>query len=185
MKILVLNGSPQGKKGNGARFLKFYVKSASLEIVHLAEKKNFAPVFKKLLQADAVLFMTGTYWDSWGSPLQKFLEELTPYEGHADLLGKPAACLVFMHSVGGKSVLSRLQGVLNTLGFLLPPMAGMVYSLVNQESLRRQSSHAADLWRPEDFTALVNNLKVAAALKKQAWTEWPVDRKDPRRLWLK
>ena len=40
-----------------------------------------------LAEADGFVFATGTYWDSWGSPLQKFLEETTAFEGTSVWLG--------------------------------------------------------------------------------------------------
>ena len=88
-----------------------------------------------LRQANGIVFVTGTYWDSWGSPLQKFLEDLTPWECSDVWLGKPAAVVVSMQEVGGKAVLSRLQGVLSSLGCIIPPCSGMVYSHVGQCAL--------------------------------------------------
>lgn len=186
-KILVLNGSPSGKAGNCAQFLKkFWPREVPIEIIHLKDQKKESLVFEKILQAPAVVFVTGTYWDSWGSPLQKFFESWTPFEGHPLLMGKPAACLVLMHSVGGKSVLSRLQGVLNTFGFLIPPMGGMVYSLVNQLSSQAKSSHADDFWQPSDLVRIVRNLQAASsASAMMSWQAWPVDHSSPKRVWIK
>ena len=70
-----------------------------------------------LKMAEAVLFVTGTYWDSWGSPLQKFLEDHAYLETSPVLMGKPAGAIVLQHFCGGKAVLSRLQGVLSTWDF--------------------------------------------------------------------
>jgi NAD(P)H-dependent FMN reductase len=187
---LILNGSPSGKKGNCAKFIAHLKKSNTefkkFEVVHLAEKSTDKKIKEKILNSDAVIFVTGTYWDSWGSPLQKFLEDITDLEAHPKLMGKPCAVFVLMHSVGGKGVLSRLQGVLSTMGFLIPPMSGMVYSLVSDIALRSKSNtHAKDFWHKDDAELILKNLKVAAqAAAKTMWISWPVDKKNPRRLWF-
>ncbi|WP_232468974.1 flavodoxin family protein [Bdellovibrio bacteriovorus] len=187
-KVLILNGSPTGDKGNCAQWIKGLVKifgkQAEVEVVHLA-KTSYGPTLKKKLEsASGLFFVTGTYWDSWGSPLQKLLEDMTELEGSAAFMGKPAAVFVLMHSVGGKGVLSRLQGALSTMGFLIPPMSGMVYSLVSDIALKSPSSHAKDFWQKEDAELIVENFLKACDLQV-TWTTWPVDKKDPRRKWLK
>lgn len=186
--VLVLNGSPQGKKGNSAVLIKNLQKilksQATVDVVHLANDEYSSDFRKKILKAQAVIFTTGTYWDSWGSPLQKLLEQMTELEGHKDLMGKPCAVFVLMHSVGGKSVLSRLQGVLSTFGFMIPPMSGMVYSLVSDIALKSKNSHADDFWQLGDIDLILQNL-LAAAQADIKWTCWPVDMKDARRVWLK
>ena len=185
-KIVILNGSPSGSNGNCALWIKKIAKAlksqASLEIVHLAERS--VGTNKKIAASDGVILVTGTYWDSWGSPLQKLLEDMTELEGTDALMGKPAAVFVLMHSVGGKGVLSRLQGVLSTMGFLIPPMGGMVYSLVSDIALKSKSSHAKDFWHEEDRDLVLENFLKACELNV-AWASWPVDKKDPRRTWLK
>lgn len=184
-KILVLNGSPSGKKGNCARFVSALpkLKGAKLSVVHLASEGYSSKLKKEIAKADGYIFVTGTYWDSWGSPLQKLLEDMTDLEGTEAVMGKPAAVFVLMHSVGGKGVLSRLQGVLSTFGCLIPPMSGMVYSLVSDIALQKKNSHAADFWQKEDAELILLNLIKASEIKID-WADWPVDKKDPRRLWL-
>ncbi|WP_373998400.1 flavodoxin family protein [Bdellovibrio bacteriovorus] len=190
-KILVFNGSPAGDGGNCARWVSWVLKcfkklgvDCSVEVVHLKSTSYGASLKKKISAADGFVFVTGTYWDSWGSPLQKLLEEMTELEGTSSLMGKPCAVFVLMHSVGGKSVLSRLQGVLSTMGLLIPPMSGMVYSLVSEVALRSKSSHRDDFWQKEDALLILSNL-VKACDYRVDWETWPVDKKDPRRIWLK
>lgn len=186
-KILIMNGSPAGDKGNCALWIK-KIKSllkgqATVDVIHLA-KENYGPHLKKQISdAAGVIFVTGTYWDSWGSPLQKLLEDMTDLEGTPALMGKPAAIFVLMHSVGGKSVLSRLQGVLSTMGFLIPPMSGMVYSLVSDIALKGKSSHAKDFWQIDDVELILENFLKSCDLNV-AWATWPVDKKNPKRKWL-
>lgn len=186
-KLLVLNGSPAGKKGNCAKWILKICKDHKqhqIKVLHLAEKSYSPKIKKQIDEAEILVFITGTYWDSWGSPLQQFLESATELEGTKAFLGKPAVALVLMHSVGGKGVLSRLQGVLNTLGCLLPPMSGMVYSLVSDLALMQKSSHSADFWAKEDVRGIIENAVNCLALNHK-WQPWPVDRKNPSRVWLK
>lgn len=187
MDILILNGSIHGESGNCGlliRELRRNHKEVRFIIVNLA-KTSFGPgLVKKLTKADAVLCVTGTYWDSWGSPLQKFLEDATDLEARPEILGKPLGVCVLMHSVGGKSVLSRLQGVFSTMGFLIPPMSGMAYSLSGQLALKSKNVHAKDFWCLDDLDVIVENLKLAAKAKI-TWQAWPVDRKNFRKKWVK
>jgi len=162
---------------------KLFGKDIKAEVVHLKDSPYSATLKKKIAKADGFVFVSGTYWDSWGSPLQKFLEDMTELEASKALMGKPAIVFILMHSVGGKGVLSRLQGVLSTMGLLIPPMSGMVYSLVSDEALKRKSSHAADFWQKEDAELIIENFKLAMSLENN-WKVWPVDKADPRRQWL-
>lgn len=186
--ILILNGSPTGSKGNCNKLIKMIQKSLpkslKTRIVHLAEVKKSAALYKDIEKASGFIFVTGTYWDSWGSPLQEFLEEMTDLEGTPAFVGKPCAVFVLNHSVGGKAVLSRLQGVLSTFGCLIPPMSGMVYSLVTKLALKNsKSAHKDDLWTPDDIPMILENFKLALDIKIK-WQTWPVDRKNFRKSWV-
>jgi len=187
-KILILNGSPSGANGNCniwiQRIKKFKLSGVELEVVHLVESPYGRELRKKISEAEGFIFVTGTYWDSWGSPLQKLLEDWTALEASKAILGKPCAVFVLMHSVGGKEVLSRLQGVLSTMGLLIPPMSGMVYSLVSDLALQNKSSHAEDFWTVDDAQLVLENLITATELNV-SWKSWPVDRKNPQRKWIK
>lgn len=187
MQILILNGSIHGDSGNCGlliRELRRRHKEIQWVLVNL-HKSSYGPgLIQKIKRADAILCMSGTYWDSWGSPLQKFLEEATDLEARPEILGKPMGVCVLMHSVGGKAVLSRLQGVFSTMGFMIPPMSGMAYSLSGQLALKSKNAHAKDFWCVEDLDVIVENLKIAAKAKV-AWQTWPVDRKNFRKKWVK
>jgi len=101
-------------------------------------------------------------------------------------VGKPAVVLVLNHSVGGKGVLSRLQGVLSTLGCLIPPMSGMVYSWVADQLLKNSKKFDAqkDLWSLEDVELILENFQKALGIDVK-WGSWPVDRNDYKKNWLK
>lgn len=187
--ILILNGSPNGKKGNGTRLIKTIEKklprSLKTKIIHLSEVKKISSIYKDIDRASGFIFVTGTYWDSWGSPLQKFLEEATDLEGTESFVGKPCAVFVLNHSVGGKAVLSRLQGVLSTFGCLIPPMSGMVYSLVTALALKTSKSlkYKDDFWTIDDVALILENFQLALNIKTK-WKAWPVDRKNFRKNWV-
>lgn len=190
--ILLLNGSPSGELGN-THVLTEYVekilhsKNVKLKTIYLkellAQNISLNDIENHLKKADAFIFTSGTYWDSWGSPLQYFLETSTQFEGSNYFLGKPASVIITMHSVGGKGVLSRLQGVLNTLGISIPPMSGMVYSLANHLSLTSASDFHDDFWSTDDIETILHNL--LASFQNKNYVSWKIDHKDPKRIWIK
>ena len=145
--------------------------------------KSFTDVRSELAWAEGFVFGTGTHWDSWSSVLQKFLEDATEAEGTKLWLGKPAACVVTEHSVGGKGVLSRLQGVLVTLGCLIPPMSGVVLSKVAQIAVRHEPEAARDFWGAEDLKIVAHNL-VEAVNGTRKWKAWAVDREEFSARWM-
>lgn len=185
-RALAIDGSLGGTEGSSAVLLEDAIAllgpSAEIERVCLARVPGFAAHRDAIARAEAILIATGTYWDSWSSHLQRFLEEATVSEGSDLWLGKPAAVIVTAHSVGGKGVLSRLQGVLVTLGALIPPMSGVVITLASEQA-RVASEHAEDLWSRDDLEIVAHNL-LEAARGGRAYRSWPVDRGDPRRRWL-
>ena len=192
-KILILNGSLAGDSGNTVLLIEYVQKTISkfntqTEVIHLRRLLENKIVIKdlklKLNEADAFIFTSGTYWDSWGSPMQFFLEAITEFEGSNILLGKPAAVMITMHSVGGKGVLSRLQGVLNTMGIMIPPMTGIAYSLAGKLALETDSSFADDFWSLEDLDVIVHNL-LTSLNNEHSYKPWAIDREDPKRVWIK
>jgi chromate reductase len=227
-RILILNASLAGAAGNTAAALEILraalVRGKKVEVREVtlvgddggesgsrdaaSEKrvKGFAEVRVELARADAFVFGTGTHWDSWSSVLQRFLEDATATEGTQLWLGKPAACVVTEHSVGGKGVLSRLQGVLVTLGCAVPPMSGVVLSKAAQmagvgkaaggglphgggrgargvHSLALVATGAEDFWGVDDLKIVAHNL-VEAANGTRRWKAWPVDREDFAKRWM-
>lgn len=191
-RILLLDASLAGPGGNSSRLLGLLASrlSPDAELVTAAlagpPPSTFVALEPALRAADAFVFATGTHWDSWSSPLQKFLEDATPAEATELWLGKPAAVLVTEHSVGGKAVLSRLQGVLVTLGCTLPPLSGLVLSQAVQLARRHSPEPAAteDFWSPDDLDIIAHNLLVAARQPRPIWRAWPVDRRHFARPWL-
>jgi chromate reductase len=217
-RILLLNAALSGGAGNTAvaleRLRKALVRKAQVRAITLTgvepedaavradagkvrngsvaggkEAKGFAEVHAALAWAEALAIGTGTHWDAWSSVLQKFLEDATESEGRKLWLGKPAACVVTEHSVGGKGVLSRLQGVLVTLGCLIPPMSGVVLSKVAQLARKRSGlaqeakAGTADFWGAEDLKIVAHNLTEAVNGGKK-WKAWQVDREEFSARWM-
>ena len=98
MRILALDGSLGGDHGNSSVLLdaatELLRSEATVERATLARAPGFVAHRAALAAADAIVVATGTYWDSWSSLLQQFLEQATPSEGTELWLGKPAAVLV-------------------------------------------------------------------------------------------
>lgn len=185
--VAILLAGLGGRSGNGARLLEHaapFFEGVSTDVRVLAEDARFAAHAAALSEADGFVFVTGTYWDGWSSHLQRFLEEATPSEATPLWLGKPAAVWVTGHSVGGKAVLSRLQGVLSTFGCAIPPMTGLVVTRANELARAHDPEGARDLFGPADLEIAVHNLRVALA-HRDGYRAWDVDRGDPSERWLK
>lgn len=189
-RITILNGSLGGHEGNTAQAIatlaRLLATHARVECVALAEANAIEEARELIPRSQAFVFATGTYWDSWGSPLQRLFEQCTDLEGTAAWLGKPAATIVTMHSVGGKEVLSRLQGVLGTLGLEIPPMTGLAHSLAGELARRSPAggAHGEDLWSLDDLEIVAHNLLEALHSPRRAYRSWAVDRGDPSRRWI-
>ena len=192
-KIVIINGSLGNQSGNTNVMIDECQKILAShkmvsEVLHLApffesSVANEQEELKKILSnADGFIFSSGTYWDSWGSPMQKFLETITDFEATDVLFAKPCAVVITMHSVGGKEVLSRLQGVLNTMGLLIHPMSGLVYALSTHLAMQTNSEFAEDFWSKDDLKIVLHNL-MSSVLGHHSYKAWPVDKKDPKRIW--
>jgi chromate reductase len=188
MRVLAIQAGLGGDHGNGAVLLEEAIRllapHADVERLTLSAANESSAHDAALSRADAIVIATGTYWDSWSSHLQRFLETATPTEGTALWLGKPAAVLVTAHAVGGKGVLSRLQGVLVTLGAQVPPMSGLVVTMATELARAQGGDHADDLWSRDDLDVVCHNL-LEAARGGRAFRSWAVDRGDPARVWLR
>lgn len=190
-RILLINGSCNGEKGQSGTIINAlsseFEQDIEFKTLTLLQDKSLESWREQLNWAEGCIFLTGTYWDSWGSPLQYFLEQTTEWEVCELWLGKPAAVIVTMHSVGGKAVLSRLQGVVNTLGMIIPPLCGLVYSL-NTHLIDKDNDHYDDFWHLEEIPLLVTNVAKQIEINRQIkvkWQAWDVDRADVKRPWLK
>jgi NAD(P)H-dependent FMN reductase len=214
--LLLLNASLAGDTGNTAVLLAraglLLSRRATVESLTLAPRTDatlsnlsvlnarlragtgLSPQLHAALErADGFIIGTGTHWDSWSSVLQKFLEDATATEASKLWLGKPAAVVVSEHSTGGKGVLSRLQGVLVTLGCSIPPMSGLVLSRAALLATQHAPDPATtrDFWCADDLRVVCHNLAEAARVTLPAaqpahprWRAWSVDRRDFAARWL-
>ncbi len=191
-KILHLIASLEGKAGNTYKLIGDLKNSlpAGFEIKEIEllslSKLTSADYKTKILEIftdiDALVISTGTYWDSWSSHLQRFLEESTFLEASPLVFSKPASIIVSMHTVGGKEMLSRLQGVLSTQGYLIPPQSSLVLSYLAEKNLNDNDSFADDFWTKKEIPLIMKNLCAFIDIKTTA-TPWEVDQKDPKRVW--
>lgn len=175
--LLLVNGSIRGTDGNTARLLD-EVRRLAEPNVHVREVvlatyiDTVESLADELRRADAIVFGTGVYWSSWGSPLQRFLEIMTVYEATDTILGKPVGVVVTMDSVGGSEVAQRLIGVLSMMGFLTPPLSMVVVSRVGAQL--RGTPGFEDVWQADDLDAMVHNVLHATTMERTTWQVWPV-----------
>lgn len=177
-RVLLLNGSISGEDGSTEQCLAkvelgLVKRGIGVAPMRLSQKWHLSEFVDKVGQSEGLLIGTGTYWDSWGSPLQKLLEDIAGLDSAEDLFGKPVGLVVTDHSVGGKSVLSRLMGVLNTMGLWVPPHGGMVLSMVAHEAFKMGLSgwKAKETWCFEDLDTIAHNL-AEAVLGTNQWKTW-------------
>lgn len=200
-RLLIINASLAGDDGNTALALarahRALGRHSTAETLTLAtalppDAATLPPTIQQALgRADGFMFGTGTHWDSWSSVLQRFLEVATITEGTSLWLGKPAAVVITEHSVGGKGVLSRLQGILVTLGCAVPPMSGLVLSRAVLLAAEKNAGAARDFWSRADLAIVCHNLTEAARVRLPGarpavprWRAWSVDRTDFHGRWL-
>jgi len=197
--VLIINGAIGGRTGNTSMLLKKIKKTilkqhdnVRVKIIQLYPTFCWNSVKRNIKKADCLIFSTGTYWDSWGSPMQQLFEKMTILEGSDYLLGKPACAIVTMHSVGGKEVCSRILGNLVSLGFMIPPFAGFAYSYADHVAHKSRTSSKRlldDVWHIEDLETLLHNLIKAADIESKpeyrVWNFLNTTVFDPTTVWLK
>jgi len=195
--ITIINGSIGGKNGNTGSLIKKIKKkiysidsNIKIKILHLHKDFYWPKVRHLIKDSDALIFCTGTYWDSWGSPMQQLFEKMTEIEGKKHLLGKPAAAIVTMHSVGGKEISSRIQGVLSSMGCILPPFSAFAYSYadhVAHQSRFMGKKLLDDVWKIDDLHALLWNIIECSKGRKdwKVWSYLDTEAFNPTSVWLK
>jgi NAD(P)H-dependent FMN reductase len=178
-RILFLNGSVRGRSGDSNTLIEaargYLPADATCDEVVLADYDGSVEALAGRLRAsDILLCVTGVYWSSWGSPLQRFFEVFASFELSDCFLGKPAGVLVSMDSVGGADVAQRLQGVLGWFGCLAPPLSSVVISRVGASARGRAGFE--DVFQLEDIEVVVQNLFTAADAGEKRWRTWPIQR---------
>jgi len=87
------------------------------------------------------------------------------------------------HQVGAQTVLWRRQGVLSSLGCLIPPMSGVVITRVGEALRSRAPEVCSDVWGLGDVGVALSNLAACLA-EPRSFQAWAVDRDDYRARWL-
>ena len=197
MTFTILNGSLGGRTGNTNNLIqkvrKLILKrdiNTKVRVIHLSPTFDWIKVRRAIKASDALIFTTGTYWDSWGSPMQQLFEKMTQIEGKRHLLGKPAGAIVTVHSVGGKEVCSRILGNLVGLGCMIPPFTVFAYSYADHVAHKKRTTGNKlldDVWHIKDLEAFIHNL-FEARLGTNNWVVWDyldTEALDPNYVWLK
>jgi NAD(P)H-dependent FMN reductase len=184
VRTLILNGSLRGPDGNTGWLLDHAAERLAargpVDVLHLADPlPDLDALAERLRVADALLVGTGVYWQSWGSPLQRFLEVFTPHENTDLFFGKPVGCVVTMDSVGGSELAARLVAVFTALGCLVPPCTTLVVSRVALEATGRVrpltiADPNDDVWSLEDLDVVLHNLVAGTRAGDRAWRPWGV-----------
>jgi NAD(P)H-dependent FMN reductase len=186
VSVLILNTGLAGRAGNSqvvaAHAAEWLERRGVAHESIVLRDVTPSEVQAALARSERLVFVSGTYWGGFSSLLQRLLEELTPSEGSALWLGKPASVLVTAHQVGAQSVLWRLQGLLVTLGCSIPPMSGVVISKVGEELRRRAPELCGDVWGLEDVASALHNL--LAMPTAGSFRAWPVDSQHYAERWL-
>jgi NAD(P)H-dependent FMN reductase len=181
--LVLLNGSLRGADGNTGWLLREAARrlapQATVDLIDLAGPLPDLPTLEaRLLAAEGFLVGTGVYWHSWGSPLQRFLEVLTPQENTPVFLGKPVGALVTMDSVGGSELAARLLGVFSSLGCLVPPCSALILSRVGMEAgaVRPlvEDDPNEDVWQLQDLDVVLHNVIEGTARGQRRWRPWKV-----------
>lgn len=175
--ILIVNGSLGGSTGNTAELLALAEQAlaprATVSYLELVREPSMDRIHQAVTDADGFIFGSGTYWDSWGSPLQRFLEMTAHTEGEDMWVGKPAGVIVTAHAVGAKGIVSRLMGILNVYGMIIPPFAGIAYTWANEVALPHASDHLRnELWTPHDVDVICHNV-LEVCRGGSDWKHWP------------
>jgi chromate reductase len=180
--LLILNGSIRGDDGNCGRVAERAAEYAlehpavRVSLLTLANPMPSLDAVQLVLEsADAILVLSGVYWNSWGSPLQRFLEVATVFENGPAFFGKPVACVVTMDSVGGSDIAARMHAALSGLGCWSPPCSTLVLSRIAESAVAHTRGDAddpnEDVWRIGDLEIVIRNLILAAALPV-GWASW-------------
>lgn len=183
-KILIINGSLRGTTGNSAALAKAAATVLTEELQQEAilltltdPMPTVGAVYDLLVSCDAILVITGVYWNNWSSPLQRFIEVTTAFENTPAFFGKPVASAVTMDSVGGIEVVARLQAVFGGLGCWSPPCSTIVLSRTGQEAITasagQENDPNEDVWRLDDLSIVLQNLVTAADMSRDKWMAWP------------
>lgn len=176
--VVLLNGSLRGLDGNTGWLLEEARRRLGdrADVTHLVLADPLPEVdqlVQLLQQADVLVAGTGLYWDAWGSPMQRFLEVITPWENTDAFFGKPVGAFITADSVGGSDLSARLLSVFNQFGCVVPPCASLVLTRVGMRLDEELSEEDDDVWQIEDLDVVMHNLLEASRYGHRRWRAWP------------
>jgi len=182
--LLIINGSIRGSDGNSGRIIDWIERSVAennavdVSQLTLADPMPAIGQVRNLLAShDGFFAVTGNYWNSWGSAVQRFLEVMSFCENGPEFFGKPFACAVTMDSVGGADVASRLHAAFSGLGCWSPPCSTVIISRIAEEAIRASKGNEDDpnddVWRIDDLGILLENLVASCQVDREIWGSWP------------
>lgn len=184
--ILLINGSIRGTIGNSGKIIKKAIrcidseKNIATSILTLAEPMSTISTIRNLVKdADGFLIVTGNYWNSCGSVLQRFIEVMSVFENTEVFFGKPVACVVSMDSVGGTEVADHLHSVFSGFGCWSPPCSTLIISRIGQDAVNKtkgkKNDPNKDVWRLDDIEVVIQNLIASTSLDGK-WKQWPIEK---------
>lgn len=183
VRILLINGSIRGAEGNSGRVVRWaqdFLNEkcvAATELTLADPMPRIAEVRAILRSHDAIFAVSGNYWNSYGSLMQRFIEVTTFCENGPEFFGKPFACAVTMDSVGGTDVAAKLHAAFSGLGCWSPPCSTIVISRIAEEAIRAskgmEDDPNEDVWRVDDLEIVLDNLVESCEIEPTNWRSWP------------
>lgn len=116
-------------------------------------------VYRALLECDAAVFVTPTYWMGVPGKLKNLVDRLTALENNGFLLEGLVVGVVAVNQVGGGwEAASWLAGVLNAMGALIPPYAIQVFYPKGVQERLSDPVLAREYWGEQDLVVLADNI---------------------------
>jgi multimeric flavodoxin WrbA len=120
-------------------------------------------VYHALLNSDAAVFVTPTYWSNVPGKLKNLVDRLTSLENNGYMLeGLVAAVIAVQEVSGGLETASWLASTLNQMGAMIPPYAIQVFyqQQTNDALMKSVGSQrfAKEFWGEHDLEVLAENI---------------------------
>ncbi len=199
--LFVFGGeNPKGYSTRTAKVLakNFEYLGLATNIMHLAAEKKGAEttdtiqepeasdahiieMYKKILDADIIIFSTPVFWFEASSRLQKFIEQTTPLEVSGFLLeGKAFGTVITFSEAGATDVESRLKTFAQHNGMMNIPLGGLKVRL-GSSSQEKANIRNADFLNESRY----ENISQMAAMGTVLLTEFlATDGKDVKKFRL-
>ena len=130
-------------------------------------------LFAEIEPADGIVLATPVNWIGPTTLMKMFIDNLTYLEGEFKLQGKVAATLTHCWEDGGFTVAQDLNGILNTMGCIIPPYA----SNMRNKNLRK---NIQTVWMWKDASLLGKNMVTMIEMIRTMGPDWSYS---PRRFY--